>query len=114
TKIGSRTFFSFWTSLLVLNVIGFLFTAEFSNSLHWGMFRSILISSLPFYPFYYLARKGKQYDSIFSAFLFCMIPLVIMQFYLEETSILETRDKSDVVNNVSYFFVGLIPFVFFI
>src|SRR5690606_26286469 len=48
-----------WTILLLLNIFGFLVSANFGNSYHTGMFRSILTFLLPFYPFYYLAKRNQ-------------------------------------------------------
>jgi ABC-type multidrug transport system permease subunit len=63
-------FFNAWTALLLINVLGFVFTGYLSNPHHFGMFKGILISSLPFYPIYYFSQKGIL-SSKHNYFLFC-------------------------------------------
>ena len=57
-KNNKNSFYKAWTALLLLNIVGFFFTGTMSNPLHFGMFKGILMTSLPFYPFYYLSQKG--------------------------------------------------------
>lgn len=109
-------FYKGWSALLILNIIGFVFTANYVNPNHFGMFRGILISSLPFFPFYYLAQKGVLKSKHIVYFFLVMIPIAILQFFFNASQILSSKISTDpdVVNNVSYVFAGLIPFVFLI
>lgn len=109
-------FFKTWTALLLINVLGFVFTGYLSNSSHFGMFKGILISSLPFYPIYYFSRKGILRSNYLIMFFFVMLSISILQFYLNKEKILLERisGNEDVVNNAAYMFVNLIPFVFLI
>ena len=40
-----------WSSLLIINIVGFLFEGVFSG-IHYAQFRNILTAILPFFPFY--------------------------------------------------------------
>ena len=46
-------FYKVWTALLLLNIVGFVFTANFGESPHVSMLKGILVTSFSFYPFYY-------------------------------------------------------------
>jgi len=110
-------FYNIWTLLLFLNIFGFIFTADFSNTLHTSMFKNILGCMLPFYPFYYFA-KNKILKSTHLIIFFCvMLPVIIIQYFLFRNYIILEENQSgstDIVNNIAYVFVGLIPFVFLI
>jgi len=103
-----------WTALLFINVVGFVFTAKYTDPLQYSMFMGIVIKSLIFYPFYYLSRKNYIRIRHFQRFFIIMIPIVILQYYFKESQILLVRlsGNTDVVNNVGYSFVALLPFVF--
>lgn len=109
-------FYKAWTGLLLLNVIGFIFTGSLSNTYHFGMFKGILISSLPFYPFYYFAKKGTLTSRYLVVLFLIMLPVSILQFYFNKEQVLLNRisNNQDVVNNAAYMFVNLIPFLFLI
>ena len=107
-------FFVIWTLLLIFNVLSFIFTADISNSLHFGKFKGLLIITLPFYSFYYLSYKGIINAKFLLWMFLAILPIAIMQFNYEKASILIERDWTDnVVNNLAYFFVYLIPYLFF-
>lgn len=109
-------FYSAWTTLLILNIMGFVFTGILYNPVHFGMLKGILLSSLPFYPIYYYSNKKIIKSKDLIIFFFIMLPVAIMQFYLNQKQILQERlsDNNDVVNNIAYFFVGLLPYIFLI
>ncbi|HHX69286.1 MAG TPA: hypothetical protein GX708_14720 [Gallicola sp.] len=116
TRRKKELFFKAWTALLLINVLGFVFTGYLSNPHHFGMFKGILISSLPFYPIYYFSRKGILRSKHLIIFFFVMFIISILQFYYNREQILLERisGNEDVVNNAAYMFVNLIPFVFLI
>src|SRR5690625_3993080 len=106
-----------WTFFLFINVFSYYFNfntlvAEHRHS--YGMFKRILIVFLPFYPFLYFAQNGELKAKHFTRFLIVMIPITIMMFFYKESRMLEKRSSPDanVVNNVAYYFVVLIPLVF--
>src|SRR5690606_21906001 len=51
-KTKKNLFYKAWTALLLLNIIGLLFTGSLNNAIHFSMFKGILMSLLVFYPFY--------------------------------------------------------------
>lgn len=103
-----------WTLLLVLNAIGFLLTGDFSNFYHVQMFKNILGAMLPLYPFYYFSRFYYLSDKELIRFFFIMTPVAILSFMTNNAQLLSSGNSgiSDVVNNLAYVFVNLIPFVF--
>jgi hypothetical protein len=113
-KKNKSFFFKIWTALLILNIVGFVFTADYTK--HLGMFKGVLMSLLTFYPFYYWAQNGNLKRKHLVQFFVVMLPLTIGIFYFNRNAILTeaTSDNIEVVNNIAYSFVGLIPFVFLI
>ncbi|WP_418637609.1 O-antigen ligase family protein [Winogradskyella sp.] len=109
-------FYKIWTSFLFLNILGFILTSSFSNVINFGMFKGVLVTSLSFYPFYYVSLKMIQIKQYLTVFLFLMLPLSIAHYYTNQISIFADRitDNTNVVNNAAYLFVSLIPFLFFI
>lgn len=108
------TFYKLWTILLLLNIFAFLFTGSLSNANHFSMLKGLLTTLLPFYPFYHFARKGFLKSKNLVLFFLLMLPLTIFQYYFNANQILSDRitDNINLVNNVAYSFVALIPFVF--
>lgn len=114
SKHKKSLFIKAWTALLIINVVSYLLTGNYSNNM--GMFKGVLMSLLSFYPFYYLARNDQLKAKDFVVFLFVMIPVSIANYYFSRTQILMemSYERMDIVNNAAYMFVGLIPFVFLI
>lgn len=113
--VYKSAFFKTWSLLLILNIFGFIFTGDISNPFHFGMIKKIFLAFFPFYPFYYFARKETLEIKYIKLFLIVMLPVIILQYYLQESRILAQRvsaDNLNVVNNEAYTFVALIPFVF--
>lgn len=115
-KAENRLFFRAWTAFLLLNIVGFIFTAEYTNRKDYGMFLGILVTFLTFYPFYYFSRLGLLTSKKLIWFFIALIPIVIYGFYSTQAEIISSRTNgnSNVVNNMAYFFVRLMPFVFLI
>ncbi len=113
-KGKKELFFKVWTAFLLLNTLGFFLTGSISNGYHFGMFKGILISSLIFYPFYYFSKNNQLETKHLIQFFILILPIAIAQFFFNRDQILIERVTSneDVVNNMAYFFVGLMPFVF--
>lgn len=111
-----KGFYKVWTALLLLNIIGFVFTAQLSDSNQFNMFKNTLVCLLSFYPFYYFASKNRLDPKELLIFFMIMLPIAIAQFYYSRTLILSERYSSneDIVNNAAYQFVLLFPFVFLI
>ncbi|WP_169337975.1 O-antigen ligase family protein [Proteiniphilum acetatigenes] len=78
------------------------------------MFKEILVCLLTFYPFYYFSQKGILGPQHLIFFLIIMLPITILNFFSNQENILGDRSSRQIVNNVSYSFVRLLPFVFLI
>ena len=106
--------YTVWTVFLVLNIAGFFVNPDFTEGVARDTFKNILACLFPFYPFYYFARKGLLKPWHFLLFFVLMLPVTILQFYSYRNNILLEAGSTDmdVVNNISYSFVSLIPFVF--
>jgi len=109
-------FYNAWTIFLILNIVGFLFTSDLNKSTTYNMFKNILIFMLPFYPLYYFSYKGDLKSIHLTRFFLILIPIVIMLFYTNRSNILleRTTANPNIVNNIAYSFVSLLPFVFLI
>lgn len=112
-KEKKSLFYKAWTALLVLNIVGYIFTAGTFNHSQFGMFKGILMASLPFYPSYYFAKNNVFRKKDLIRYLFIALPILIFQFY-GNIDILQDRyaQDRDLVLNISYTFVAYIPFVF--
>lgn len=103
-----------WSLLLSVNVLGYLFTLDLANSVYISQIKAILMFLLPFFPFYYLGKKGKINESHLLRFFIIMLVLTILNFSYEKEVILASRisGNTNVVNNISYQFVVLLPYIF--
>lgn len=103
-----------WFLLLVLCIIGYFFTLDLSNPFYFGQIKAISLFFLPLFPFYYLAKNGKLTESHLLRFFIITLFVTILNFNHEKDLILESRfsNKEDVVNNISYIFAFLIPYIF--
>lgn len=112
--IDKDRFYKIWTIFFIFNIVGFSLTTTTSNSVHFGMLKSILMTFLIFYPFYYFTRKGILKPNHLLIFFLISIPITILTFYFNQSNILANRlsGREDVVNNVTFTFARLIPFVF--
>ena len=111
-KEKKSLFYKAWSFLLILNVIGFFFTAQFSNLLQFDMLKRVLGALVGFYPFYYFSYKKKLQPKVIVFFFMTLLPITIAQYFVYQLSIIDTYNVENVVNNVAYLFVGLIPFLF--
>lgn len=80
------------------------------------MFLSILVCLLPFYPFYYFSKINTLQTKSLIYFFIGMLPIAIYAFYRNQIQFLEklASGETNMVNNISYIFVRLMPFVFLI
>lgn len=113
-KTEKPIFYKAWTALLILNLFGYIFSADFSFSGHFGQLKAILMVNLSFYPFYFFSNRNIINKKQLVVFFIIMLSISIAQFYINRAQILSIRvsDNLDVVNNVAYSFVYLIPFLF--
>lgn len=109
-------FYYSWSLLLWINVIGFITTGDFSDEMQTSMFKNILGCILPFYPFYFFSIKHGLKSSIFVRFVILLLIFSILQFYLNRNQLIQTGifDEQSVVNNIAYYFVVSMPFIFMV
>ncbi len=109
-------FYNAWTLFLTVNIIGFIFNFDLSAGYTRDMFRSTLTSLLTFYPVYYFSKKEQIKSIHLIIFLLILIPVFILQYYKLESSVLASRlsGNTNVVNNMAYPFVNLLPYLFLI
>lgn len=108
-------FIKAWTALILLNILSFLITAQFlTDSSLFDYLKNTLITLLPIFPFYYFSIIGIFRVKHFLIYLFFMLPISILQFFYQQSMILESSASENIVNNAAYVFVGMIPFVFLI
>jgi O-antigen ligase len=116
-KDKKSLFFYAWTIMLVLNLIGFLISVDLYEPKfddHLQMFKNIIGFMLSFYPYYYLTRTYAIQEKHLIVFFLLIIPVFLLQYYMNrENMILEkSYDFEGIVNNLSYAFVGFIPYLF--
>lgn len=96
------------------NALGYLFTLNWSESIYISQMKSISLFTLPFFPFYYLAKKGKLHEKHLIRFFLLIFIVTVLNFNYAEQEILSARisDNENVVNNIGYQFTVLIPYVY--
>lgn len=101
-----------WTSFLALNVFGFIISFDYQDVEASGMIRSVLLTLISFYPFYYFSIKGWLSSKHLIRFFIIMIPVIVAQFYSAQDQLMEERNRTEVVNNSSYMVLYYLPFIF--
>lgn len=107
----------FWTAFYFIVILNFMFRLVFSSDVmerDFSMLRQILINFLPFFPAYYLAKKGVLTKRHLILFLFALLPILSISFYRSLSVLQVETGKDTVVSNVIYLIVGLLPFLFLI
>lgn len=109
-------FFIAWTLFVILNIIGFILNPDLSEGPVRDTIKNILGCMLPFYPFYYFAKKDDLKAIHLIRFFLLILPVIIYRFFTNESNILleSYSDNPDVVNNLAYMFVSMLPFIFLI
>jgi hypothetical protein len=110
---GRNIFFFSWSLFLLLAVTGFLLKPDFSSGFVRDSFRNIAGCMLPFYPFYYFSLKGELERKHLLRFMVLLLPVMIIAYYNDATSYMidNESESGEVVINMSYAFIGLIPFI---
>lgn len=112
---GSKNLFILlWGFFILLNFLGYLIALDFANPYYLGQIKVILLFSLPLFPFYFLARKGEFKESHLLRFFIIMLILSVIEFNYNKNVIISNRisDNTNVVNNTSYYFALLLPYIF--
>lgn len=109
-------FYKSWTFMLFLNVIIYIFTLAFTEINEFQMFKNVVTLFLGFYPFYFWSYKKIIPQNFFKHFFYLLLISSIVNFYFWEfkLSFYRNAEVFSVVNNMSYQFVYLIPYLFFI
>lgn len=119
-SIKKSFFYWTWFSFLLLNmVMVFLSSLDIIgvfNDVSIGNFKGIIVVSLSFFPVYYFTQKNVAIEKYFSIFFIVMLIISTIEFYnFKESTLLERGiDGLSFVNNLSYSFVYLFPFLYFI
>lgn len=75
--------------------------------------QSALNSLAPVFLFYDFAMNGKLTSDRIRIYLPILVIVCILLYYKNETLVLLKSNKDEITNNAGYFFVPLIPFLFF-
>ena len=75
--------------------------------------QTALKSLSPIFLFYYLAMEGKLTSERIRIYLPILIVTCILLYYKNESQILLKSNKEETTNNAGYYFIPLIPFLFF-
>jgi len=115
-KESNNKFFIVWTIFVILNLAGFIYNPDVSEGLVREVIKNTLGCMLPFYPFYYFARKDELKAKHLVWFSVLLLPLITWQYFIAESNFLSKSSTTgtEMVNNWSYMFVGIIPFIFLI
>lgn len=113
-KVKHPLFIWAWFLLIAINIIGYILTFDIIDSNYMDLMKTILISTLPFYPFYFFSTKKRLLKSHLIRFFLIMLFLAILQFYYNEENFLSALidDDQNLVNNTGYYFVLLLPYTF--
>lgn len=113
-KIKDMMFISI-SLFILLNTFGFLSALDFSE-VYIFQYKNMLITFLPFFPIYYLASKGYIDREKIIYMFFLIFPIFVALFYSYEKNIVDSYDikEENVVNNIGYYFLSIMPYTFLI
>ena len=109
---NKSNFFRYWTVFIFFVTAQFLITGDFSSAKHTGQLKNTLFFMLPFYPIYYWTRKKKFSDLNLNFLLWLLLPTFIIGFFTNLDTLRLAKDSTNVVNNLAYLVVALIPYLF--
>lgn len=111
---NKNSFIWLWTILYLLIVLGYLFCGDYGKPLFVSQLKAISIFMLSFYPFFYWSKIGVFNEKIIKKMIWFLLPLFIFAFFLSETALQTEKGRETVVNNSAYYFVSLMPFLYFL
>ena len=100
-------------SLLFLNLLGFVFSFNYQD-IYFNQFKNITTVLLPFFAFYSFSRTGNLNPNYLRYLFFLFLITFVATLYHSRATLMLEYDRENVVSNAAYFFVMLIPFLFFI
>lgn len=98
-----------WLALLFYISLLYLVGGQVHN---YNQMRMILLNFLPFFPFYYFARREVLTPRIIKVFSIFAIFVFILNMQATSDQIATLTGREEFANNVSYHVLGLLPFVF--
>lgn len=97
---------------MLMIFFGYLFSDNYAE---YNILKSALLNFLPFFPFYYFAKKDLLTSKDIGYVFFVLLLLFIIKFQTTAENLMLEKFNDDIlVNNTSYLFIGLLSFVFFI
>ncbi len=109
-KFGNR-FLKLWSILLLSNVISYLIYYD-NEPLRLDMMKNTLISMTSLFPFYIFASNKILSINVLKMFFLIFTIIMITQFFKTNERLSFELYSDNVVNNISYIFVLLIPTIF--
>jgi hypothetical protein len=93
----------------MLNLAGLIFKPDLSEGPVRDAIKNTLGCMLPFYPFYYFAKKEELKAIHLIRFALLILPIIIFRYFTNKSEVLliQNPDNTDVVNNFSYMFVSI-------
>ena len=89
---------------------GYVYYTGFNKSMvSYDYIKSIYLSLLPIYPFYYYSRIGLLNLNRLKVWFFIFIISCTMSYYRMERDFMELKNVDEVTNNSSYLFLSLFP-----
>lgn len=108
------SFIKWWSIFIAFIVCGFVLTGEYTNPLFVSQLKNILYFMTGFYPIYYWTSNGLLTGNHLRNLLLVLLPVFIVSFFTSQVTLQIEQNRENVVNNASYMFVSLLPFLFFI
>lgn len=106
-------FIIIWSLFIVFVIFGFILTGEYSDTLYLSQLKNIIYFMSAFYPIYYWTSIGLLTIKHLRFFALILLPVLVLVFFTSEINLKLEQNRENVVNNVSYMFVSLLPFLFF-
>lgn len=106
------SFINWWSIFIAFIVCGFVLTGEYTNPLFVSQLKNILYFMTGFYPIYYWTSNGLLTGNHLRNLLLVLLPVFIVSFFTSQVTLKIEENSENVVNNASYMFVSLLPFLF--
>lgn len=97
----------------VYGIIHFMFDEAVIGQNTYYYLQSALNSLAPIFLFYDFTMNGKLTSDRIKIYLPILILICILLYYKNESKVLLETNKEEITNNAGYYFIPLIPFLFF-
>lgn len=98
-----------WILFFFYNTLTYLFSERI---LEYTEFRQLVLNMLPMFAFYQFTQKGILNEKKIKVFFVAMFLLFFISFFNQSSLLSEASGREENINNMSYFIMGLLPFVF--